>query len=64
MAAAEAYRNAPTPNVIMIESDSRSEELLAGLDQLAEVCDAGTKVVVIGAAVAKAAVLTSAVTGA
>lgn len=48
VAAAEAYRNAPTPNVIMIESDSRSEELLAGLDQLAEVCDAGTRVIVIG----------------
>jgi pilus assembly protein CpaE len=47
-AAAEAYRNSPTPNVIVIESDSRSEDLLAGLDQLAEVCDAGTRVVVIG----------------
>lgn len=49
-AAAEAYRNAPTPNVVIIESESRHEELLAGLDQLAEVCDAGTRVVVIGSA--------------
>jgi pilus assembly protein CpaE len=47
-AAAEAYRNAPTPNVIMIESEGRGEELLAGLDQLSEVCDAGTRVIVIG----------------
>ena len=38
-AAAEAYRSSPTPNVIVIESESRSEELLAGLDQLSEVCD-------------------------
>jgi pilus assembly protein CpaE len=47
-AAAEAYRSSPTPNVIVIESESRSEELLAGLDSLAEVCDAGTRVLVIG----------------
>jgi pilus assembly protein CpaE len=47
-AAVEAYSNAPTPNVIMIESETRGDDLLAGLDQLAEVCDAGTRVVVIG----------------
>jgi pilus assembly protein CpaE len=47
-AAGEAYRNAPTPNVIMVESESRGEELLAGIDSLAEVCDAGTRVIVIG----------------
>jgi len=47
-AAAEAYRTAPTPNVVIIESESRHDELLAGLDQLAEVCDAGTRVIVIG----------------
>jgi len=47
-AAAEAYRNAPTPNVILIESESRSADLLAGLDRLAEVCDAGTRVITIG----------------
>jgi pilus assembly protein CpaE len=47
-AAAEAYRQSPTPNVIVIESESRSEALLAGLDSLAEVCDAGTRVMVIG----------------
>jgi pilus assembly protein CpaE len=46
--AVEAYRSSPTPNVIVIETDNRGEEVLAGLDQLAEVCDAGTRVVVIG----------------
>ncbi|MCP3475398.1 AAA family ATPase [Bradyrhizobium sp. CCGUVB1N3] len=47
VAAAEAYRSAPTPNVIVLESDGRAD-LLGGLDQLATVCDAGTRVVVIG----------------
>ena len=47
-AANEAYSNAPTPNVIMIESESPGDDLLAGLDSLAEVCDAGTRVIVIG----------------
>jgi pilus assembly protein CpaE len=46
-AAVEAYRSAPTPNVIVLESDGRND-LLTGLDQLATVCDAGTRVVVIG----------------
>jgi len=47
-AAVEAYRNSPTPNVIILESENRAEDILAGLDQLAEVCDAGTRVIVIG----------------
>jgi len=47
-AAAEAYNGAPTPNVIMLESEGRGEDVLAGLDQLAEVCDATTRVIVIG----------------
>jgi pilus assembly protein CpaE len=47
-AAIEAYRTSSTPNVIMIETESRGEEILAGLDTLAEVCDGGTRVVVIG----------------
>ena len=46
-AAVEAYRSAPTPNVIVLECDGRGD-VLAGLDQLAGVCDAGTRVVVIG----------------
>jgi pilus assembly protein CpaE len=47
-AANEAYSSAPTPNVIMIESESSGDDLLAGLDSHAEVCDAGTRVIVIG----------------
>jgi pilus assembly protein CpaE len=47
-AAVEAYQSSPTPNVIILESESRGEEILAGLDQLANYCDAGTRVVVIG----------------
>jgi pilus assembly protein CpaE len=47
-AAIEAYRNAPTPNVIVLESEGHSDKILAGLDTLAEFCDAGTRVIVIG----------------
>ena len=47
-AATEAYRSAPTPNVIILESDQRADEILAALDQLAEVCDSGTRVIVVG----------------
>jgi len=47
-AAIEAYRASATPNVVIIEADGRGEELLNGLDSLAEVCDAGTRVVVVG----------------
>jgi pilus assembly protein CpaE len=46
-AAVEAYRAAPTPNVIVLESEGRGD-VLVGLDQLATVCDPGTRVVVIG----------------
>src|SRR5665213_1275182 len=47
-AAVEAYRVSPTPNVIVIEAEHRGDGILTRLDQLAEVCDAGTRVVVIG----------------
>src|SRR3954453_19583715 len=47
-AAVEAYRSSPTPNVIILESENRSDDILNGLDKLAEVCDAGSRVVVIG----------------
>src|ERR1700688_4562458 len=46
-AAIEAYRTAPTPNVIILESEGRGT-MLAALDQLAGVCDSGTRVVIIG----------------
>jgi pilus assembly protein CpaE len=48
-AAIEAYRTVPTPNVIILETEAHSD-ILDGLDQLASVCDAGTRVVVIGGA--------------
>jgi pilus assembly protein CpaE len=47
-AAVEAYRTSPTPNVILLETETRGLDILEGLDQLAEVCDAGTRVVVVG----------------
>lgn len=47
-AADEAYRSAATPNVIFIEYNGHGTALLDGLDRLSEVCDAGTKVVVVG----------------
>ncbi|WP_407177588.1 CpaE family protein [Bradyrhizobium sp. STM 3562] len=46
-AAIDAYSAMPTPNVIVLESDGAGN-ILAGLDQLASVCDPGTRVVVIG----------------
>jgi pilus assembly protein CpaE len=47
-AAAEAYNGSPTPNVILVESVERADDILGGLDSLAEVCDAGTRVVLVG----------------
>src|ERR1700730_4197303 len=46
-AATESYRTVPTPNVIILETNG-SNDILAGLDELAGVCDPGTRVVVIG----------------
>jgi pilus assembly protein CpaE len=46
-AAIEIYHTQPTPNVIILETEAHSD-ILAGLDELATVCDAGTRVVVIG----------------
>jgi pilus assembly protein CpaE len=46
-AATESYRTVPTPNVIILETEGRTD-ILAGLDELATVCDPGTRVVVIG----------------
>jgi pilus assembly protein CpaE len=47
-AAAEFYQAAATPNLIVVESKLARDRLDAELDRLANVCDAGTKVVVIG----------------
>src|SRR4029079_11258656 len=48
-AAIETYQKAPTPNVILLETEA-DRDILEGLDELAAVCDAGTRVVVIGSA--------------
>jgi len=47
-AAAGFYQGAATPNLIVVESRLPREKLEVELDRLAEVCDAGTKIVVIG----------------
>jgi pilus assembly protein CpaE len=45
--AIENYLTVPTPNVIILET-AAGIDILAGLDELATVCDPGTRVVVIG----------------
>jgi pilus assembly protein CpaE len=47
-AAADHYQQSATPNLILVETLAGGAELFAHLAALAEVCDAGTKVVVIG----------------
>jgi pilus assembly protein CpaE len=47
-AAVAFYRNASTPNLIVIESLLDRKEMLVDLERLAEVCDPGTKVIAIG----------------
>ena len=49
-AAVTAYQNQPTPPLLVVECCEGGAQLLAHLDKLAEVCDPGSKVVVIGAA--------------
>jgi len=49
-AAIEYYHKENTPSLILIESGMRGQELFSQLEELASVCDAGTKVVMIGAA--------------
>ena len=47
-AAVAHYQESPTPNLIVIESSLPRAQMLTQLDQLAESCDSGTKVLVIG----------------
>ncbi|KQS57475.1 pilus assembly protein CpaE [Brevundimonas sp. Leaf363] len=47
-AAVEAYRHEPTPPLIVVESQATPQALLHEVDMLAEVCDVGTKVIVVG----------------
>lgn len=47
-AAIAHYADSPTPNLIIADSSHSGSQLLSELDQLAESCDPGTKVIVIG----------------
>lgn len=47
-AAIAHYVDSPTPNLIIVDSSLRGQQLVSELDALAESCDPGTKVVVIG----------------
>ena len=42
------YEGAPTPDVLVVESAAEGDDLLAEVDSLAEVCDAGTQVLLLG----------------
>lgn len=47
--AIEVYRSAPTPDLLILEAKAQDHDsLVAGLSSLASVCDATSKVVVIG----------------
>lgn len=48
VAAKAFYQNIPTPNLIIIESRLTQSDLLLALDDFASVCDAGTKVCIMG----------------
>lgn len=47
-AAVDFYQNQPTPSLVLVETMDSAQRMLALLDGLAQVCDPGTKVVVIG----------------
>jgi len=47
-AAIETYRTNPTPNLIIVETSHQADQLLHGLERLAEVCDAATRLIVLG----------------
>lgn len=46
--AIETYKSNPTPNLILIETSLPSEDLPSALERLADVCDATTRVIVLG----------------
>jgi pilus assembly protein CpaE len=47
-AATSHYVDSPTPNLIIVDSALGGGELIAEIDRLAESCDPGTRVIVIG----------------
>ena len=46
--AIESYKSNPTPNLIVVETSLPVEDIPAALDRLAEVCDASTRLIVLG----------------
>ncbi len=46
--AVETYRSNPTPNLIIVETMLSPEQIPQALDELAEFCDPGTQVIVLG----------------
>ena len=46
--ALEAYHSTSTPHLIILESAAGPDQLLADIMKLAEVCDSGTRVLIIG----------------
>ncbi len=46
--AIESYKSNPTPNLIIVETSLATEEIPHALDRLAEVCDASTRLIVLG----------------
>jgi pilus assembly protein CpaE len=47
-AAVEFYSSAPTPNLVVVETSDDREKVVGYIDRLAEVCDPGSKVIVVG----------------
>ncbi len=47
-AALEFFSSSPTPNLLLLENSAPPDQLLERLNQLADYCDPGTEVVVIG----------------
>ncbi|WP_246329236.1 AAA family ATPase [Chthonobacter rhizosphaerae] len=47
-AATDFYSTAPTPNLLFVETREKREKALEAVDRLAAVCDAGSKVILIG----------------
>lgn len=46
--AVETYRANPTPNLIIVETSLPTDEIPGALERLAEVCDANTRLIVLG----------------
>jgi len=46
--AIETYKANPTPNLIIVETTLPTEEIPGALERLAEVCDAATRLIVLG----------------